>query len=110
MEKIKWAMILLSLLALSSCVTIPPLSEGGATVRRISEARAEKCQFIKRVEYRDKIVGFGIQPATMTAIGVHGIRNRVALTGANAFVLHRKESEIFFGTIFYSADAYKCKF
>lgn len=110
MRKIKLAMILLVVSSLSACLSIPPLSAGGDRVRRITELRAEKCRFIERVEYADKVHGFGIEHARLVAIGVHTIRNKVAATGGNAFVLHRSETDIWFGGIFYSADAYKCSF
>jgi hypothetical protein len=49
-------------------------------------------------------------PMIMRGIGRNNIRNKVALTGGNAFVLVTKDSNFFTGTVFYEADAYKCKF
>lgn len=86
------------------------IERGGKRVRRISEARAEKCQFIKRVEYQDKIYSLGQGTGSDGSDRSSHYPYKVALTGGNAFVLHRKESDIFFGGIFYSADAYKCSF
>jgi len=106
----KYILTTLIMLVLSSCATAPRLTEGGAKVRKVTQKQAEKCAFIRTVQYQDRILSLGKEPLIMRSIGLNNIRNKVSAVRGNAYVLTRKESNFFMGSIFYEADAYKCSF
>ncbi|MCW7540433.1 hypothetical protein OOT46_21630 [Aquabacterium sp. A7-Y] len=93
---------------LAGCASAPPLSEAGARVRAVTAEQAKQCKFVKTVQYTDRILGMGKDPTVMRAIGETNLRNEVGLTGANAFVVTKNDSNWFLGNVDYQAEAFTC--
>jgi hypothetical protein len=93
---------------LTSCATAPQLTDAGAQVHTITAQQARTCKFVRTIQYNDRIIEMGKDPTVMKAIGENNIRNEVADSGANSFVLTKDDSDWFLGTVAYQADAYNC--
>jgi hypothetical protein len=93
---------------LTSCASAPTLTDAGAHVREITAKQARSCKFVQTIQYNDRIFEMGKDPTVMKAIGENNLRNKVGLSGANAFVLTKDDSDWFLGTVAYQGDAYIC--
>ncbi|MFM1907991.1 MAG: hypothetical protein RLZZ591_1668 [Pseudomonadota bacterium] len=95
-------------LAMTACASAPNLSDAGARLQAVSADQAKACKFVRVVQFNDRILGMGKDPTVMRAIGETNLRNAVAATGADTFVVTRDDSNWFMGSVSYEAQAYRC--
>ena len=95
-------------LTLTGCAAVPPLTESGQQVVRITPDEAKACQFLKTVTFHRTVLGAGQEPGIVDAIGENGVRNAIAAAGGNACVKAEQHPDFFAGRINFSADAYQC--
>jgi hypothetical protein len=95
-------------MAIAACASAPNLSDGGARLRAVNADQAKACKFVRVVQFNDRILGVGKDPTVMRAIGETSLRNSVAATGADTFVVTRDDSNWFMGSVSYEAQAYRC--
>lgn len=94
--------------AITACASAPNLSDAGARLQAVSTDQAKACKFVRVVQFNDRILGMGKAPTVMRAIGETNLRNAVAATGADTFVVTRDDSNWFMGSVSYEAQAYRC--
>ena len=99
---------LTGIVLLVSCASAPPLTDGGAQVRQITKAYSAQCEFVKIVQYNDRIDSMGKNATLMKAIGDTNIRNMVALADGNAFVPQKEDADWFLGNVAYQAEVFRC--
>lgn len=93
---------------LAACASAAPLTDAGSRVRFISADQAKGCKFVKVVQYTDRILSMGKNATVMKSIGEAGLRNEVGLSGANAVVITKDESDWFLGNVGYTGEAFTC--
>lgn len=92
----------------AGCASAPNLSDSGARLRAASAEQVKSCKFVRVVQFNDRILGVGKDATVMRAIGESSLRNAVAATGADSFVVTRDDSNWFLGTVAYEAQAFQC--
>jgi len=100
--------IILVTLFCTACVGYPIITSEGAKVRIISIDESKHCDFVQIVQYNDRILKMGRNRVNMKAIGDTNIRNQVARTGGNSFLLVKEEINLFFGSIAFQAKVFLC--
>jgi len=88
---------------LQACASVTELSSGGSRVRQISPEQKSECRFLGVVEASE---GNGSDVQDDRRGAMNKIRNSVAASGGNGFVINdRSTSEV---RTFIQVDAYAC--